>query len=212
MIYNFKYSESYDRAEVCEYLSQKKFTRVIDLGACAASWSSPFITHYADVMQHENSSLISFLGSICSYDIWNKILDDVDKNGKYDFAICTHTLEDISSPGLVCEMLPKIAKEGYIAVPSKFIEMRKHEGPYFGWIHHRWLFNKEGNDFVAYPKLPFVEYTDTASRIFRGRDIERSVDLSFFWSDSFEMKIANNDYMGPDVPSVVRYFGGLTED
>jgi hypothetical protein len=211
MIHNFKYGNGYV-SEVYEYLSQSKHKRVIDIGASGYGWSSPFITHYADINQHPNSNLISFLGNICSYELWSKILDDVDKNGKYDFAICTHTLEDICNPGLVCELLPKIANGGYIAVPSKFKEMTRHEGSYFGWIHHRWIFNKEGNRFVAYPKLPFVEYTDIASRIFQGRDIEQTSDLSFFWSDSFEMEIANDDYMGPGTAAVMGYFNRLVED
>jgi hypothetical protein len=217
MITNFKYSTSHNRTEVVDYLISRKFARVIDVGASAASWSIPHITHYADIVKLGDSHLIGFHGSICSYTFWEKILADVSINGKFDFAICSHTLEDISSPQLVCEMLPLIAKEGYIAVPSKFVELRNHEGanhslPYLGYIHHRWIFNKEGNEFVAYPKLPVVEHIDVARCIFSGRDIEQSVDLNFFWADSFELKIVNGDFMGPGIDAVFGFYDRLQQD
>lgn len=211
MIYNFKYSDTLDRTEVIRYLQEKKYARVIDIGASASSWSTPYITHYADILEHSNSSLHAFTGSICSYHTWKQILDDVQANGKFDFVICTHTLEDISSPQLVCDLLPLIANEGYVAVPSKYKELVKHEGPYFGWIHHRWIFNKEGNDFVAYPKLALTEYINIPS-LLKGNENSNSTDLSFFWKDNFVLNIANNDYMGPDVESVVRYFYALGND
>jgi hypothetical protein len=212
MIYNFKYVKRHDRTEVIEYLSEKNFTRVIDLGACAASWSTSYITHYADVQRHSNSNLHGFVGSICTFNVWEEILKDVEQHGKYDFVICSHTLEDISSPQLVCEMMPKIANEGFIAVPCKYSELKKHEGSYYGYIHHRWIFNKEGNEFVAYPKLNFIEYSDITNKLFTGRDVEDSLEISFFWKDTFKMKVINGDYMGPNISSVIGYFNGLCTD
>ena len=58
-----------------------------------------------------------------------------------DFAICSHTLEDIRDPLWVCAELVRVAKRGYIEVPSREWESsRGHEGArQVGLSHHRWL-------------------------------------------------------------------------
>jgi 2-polyprenyl-3-methyl-5-hydroxy-6-metoxy-1,4-benzoquinol methylase len=133
---------------------------------------------------------------------------DVKKNGLFDFAICSHVLEDIASPQFVSEMLCKIAKEGFIAVPSKNIELsREINGPYLGHVHHRWIYNKENNKFVAYPKLNFLEFCDHSDII---NKFYHTIDeLCFFWKDNFELNVINNDFMGPNVESVYGYFNNL---
>src|SRR3954470_298677 len=57
-----------------------------------------------------------------------------------DFAICSHTLEDIRDPVWVCSELNRVAKAGYIEVPSRLEEQSYGvHGPWVGWSHHRWL-------------------------------------------------------------------------
>ena len=62
------------------------------------------------------------------YDTWEPIFDYVDKNGKFDFSICSHTLEDLNAPKQVMINLQKISNAGLIAFPSKYMEMKKWEG------------------------------------------------------------------------------------
>jgi hypothetical protein len=64
-----------------------------------------------------------------------------------DFAICSHTLEDIRDPLWVCSELIRVAKRGYIEVPSRESETcRGLERPNeVGLSHHRWLIDIEGN-------------------------------------------------------------------
>lgn len=50
------------------------------------------------------------------------LLDYVDRHGKFDFVICSHTLEDLNLPEAVCSLINKIGKGGYIPVPSKYAE------------------------------------------------------------------------------------------
>jgi methyltransferase family protein len=57
-----------------------------------------------------------------------------------DFAICSHTLEDLRDPVWVCSELVRVAKAGYIEVPSRLEEQSWGvNGDFVGWSHHRWL-------------------------------------------------------------------------
>ena len=208
MKYDFKYTNE-DKSEVIDFLQIKKFERVIDIGASAYAWSTDYLTHYVDIVPWNNAKCMGFVGNICLYSTWEPILEDVKNNGKFDFAICSHTLEDISCPQLVCEMMCKIAKEGFVAVPSKYVELSRNiNGPYYGHIHHRWIYNKEGDEFVAYPKLNFIEHRDWSDITQKHQGNE----LRFYWKDDFSLEISNNDYMGPNIPSVINYFNNLRTD
>jgi hypothetical protein len=57
-----------------------------------------------------------------------------------DFAICSHTLEDLRDPVWVCAELARVAKAGYVEVPSRLEEQSFGvHGPWVGWSHHHWL-------------------------------------------------------------------------
>lgn len=61
-------------------------------------------------------------------------------DGQFDFAMCTHTLEDVRDPVWVCSELNRVARAGYIEVPSRLEEHSYGvQGPWVGWGHHRWL-------------------------------------------------------------------------
>lgn len=47
---------------------------------------------------------------------WEQVLEHVKQHGKFDFAICTHTLEDLAFPQVPLVMLGRIAHEGFVAV------------------------------------------------------------------------------------------------
>ena len=71
-----------------------------------------------------------------------------------DFAICSHTLEDVRDPVWVCAELNRVAKAGYIEVPSRLEEQSYGvHGPWVGWSHHRWLVDvRPGSiEFVSKP-------------------------------------------------------------
>ncbi|TMM08029.1 MAG: class I SAM-dependent methyltransferase [Actinobacteria bacterium] len=59
---------------------------------------------------------------------------------QFDFAVCSHTLEDVRDPVWVGSELQRVAAEGYIEVPSLREELTYGiHGPWVGWSHHRWL-------------------------------------------------------------------------
>ena len=76
---------------------------------------------------------------------------------QFDFAICSHTLEDVRDPIYVCSELVRVAKAGYIEVPSRLEEQSYVQGKWIGWGHHRWLIDVDQEashiDFVFKPHL-----------------------------------------------------------
>jgi hypothetical protein len=215
MIYNINISNG-SRYEVIQYILQKKAQgkfKVIDIGGIYSGWSSPYIDAIIDIncnlFDNSNCKNIKFF----NFDITNpnnyiEINEYILQNGKFDFAICTHVLEDIMNPGFVCEQIAKIANEGYIAFPSKFRELCRFEGQYRGYIHHRWIFdiNITKNEVIAYPKINYIE-----NYIFdRIANISDNIqDLSFFWKNNIEMKYLNSNFLGPNVEAVIGYYNNL---
>jgi SAM-dependent methyltransferase len=62
-----------------------------------------------------------------------------------DFVVCSHTLEDVRDPLRVCREMIRIARAGYIEVPSRLEEQAYGiQGPWVGWGHHRWLIDVRG--------------------------------------------------------------------
>lgn len=62
------------------------------------------------------------------------------ENDQFEFAICSHTLEDVRDPVWVCQELQRVAAAGYIEVPSRLQEQAPYvQGRHVGWGHHHWL-------------------------------------------------------------------------
>lgn len=112
-------------------------------------------------------------------------------DGQFDFAICSHTLEDIRDPVFVCSELQRVAKAGYIEVPSRLMEQSLGvTGPWAGWRHHRWLTDVRADP----PAIQFVLKThglDTRpGEVFppgfsRTLTAEEQV-LTLWWEGAFE--------------------------
>jgi hypothetical protein len=70
---------------------------------------------------------------------------------QFDFAICSHTLEDLRDPVWVAAELQRVAAAGYIEVPALREELTYGiQGPWVGWGHHHWLalVSDHGIEFV----------------------------------------------------------------
>lgn len=77
-------------------------------------------------------------------------------DGAFDFAVCSHTLEDVRDPVWVCSELSRVARAGYVEVPSRLDEQSYGvQGPWVGWGHHHWLIGvvDGGLEFVFKPHL-----------------------------------------------------------
>ena len=186
-----------------------KFT-VVDIGGSVNGWSTPYIDALVDFNAPDNlpNYITHYQCDITHPDSWKKILEDVNKNEKFDFCICTHTLEDIMNPGFVCEQMSKISRAGYIAVPSKHRELSRFEySCYRGYIHHRWIFTIHDNKCIGFPKINYIDSVNTFDAV---ADISPSkYDLSFYWKGEIKIHYLNNNYLGPSVGHVVNYYNQL---
>jgi hypothetical protein len=135
---------------------------VLDVGGWASPW--PRADWVIDVMPYETRGLYGARDpgaerfgaatwvrrDVCEREPW-PFADD-----EFAFAVCSHTLEDVRDPVFVCAELNRVARAGYIEVPSRLEEQSWGvAGPYVGWSHHRWLVELDAGrvEFVAKPHV-----------------------------------------------------------
>lgn len=114
------------------------------------------------------------------------------RDKQFDFVICSHTLEDIRDPVAVCAEINRVAKAGYIEVPSRLVESTKGvERPFYcGYYHHRWLCETEGTkiSFLFKPAMlsAYRRFHFSAGPL---RKINPAYEWSgFFFEGSFEFE------------------------
>jgi hypothetical protein len=141
-----------------------------------------------------------------SKDTW--IQDDLNlpeawsrfRDGEFDFAICSHLLEDVRDPLFVCRQLIRVAKAGYIECPSRFRECAKSYAGELnsGYNHHRWILDLIDGALVFTPKLGwahFIDYLGEARRHYL--QDRRSLFVGVFWQGPFDYyeRFPKGDYI-----------------
>lgn len=191
------------RKRIFDYVATRKsleeFT-VVDVGGSAVGWSLPISDAFIDINGCDTAKL-QFTMDICRKENWRKVLDYVETNGKFDYCICTHTLEDIYNPYLVLDMMPLIAKSGIITVPSVKTETNFIENVnWSGYIHHRYMFGQSQGSMVVAPKLPVVE--KIASRV----TLTEVEEIMFEWETKIPYTVFMDNYLGPNTDTVLKEF------
>jgi len=210
MLYNIKISNG-NRVDVINYINLCRQInpnyRVVDVGGSHGGWSAPYVNAIIDFNDiPSQTSIKHFKCDITNPNDYNEIMAHIEENGKFDFCICTHTLEDIMNPVFVCEQIEKISKEGYIAFPSKYRELARIEGYYRGYIHHRWIFIPKEDYILSFPKINYIE-DPTFNKV---ANADNNVcDLSFYWKTHIKIKYVNNNYLGPSAYAVISYYNEL---
>lgn len=168
---------------------------VLDIGG----WAKPFARAdwVMDLMPYESRGLYGgdhrgeerfgpetwICRDICDRDPYPFEDDEID------FVICSHTLEDIRDPIWVCREMSRIAKAGYIEVPSR-LEEQSHgiRGDWTGWGHHRWLIDiDEGR--IEFVFKPGVVHEGDAYRFpnwFYSQLTEEERVQTLWWQGGFE--------------------------
>ena len=120
---------------------------------------------------------------ICDHEPWPF------EDGQFDFVTCAHTLEDVRDPIWVCHELIRVARAGYIEVPSRLEEHTYgFQGPWVGWGHHRWLIEIEANRIEFVMKHHVIhgpEGNHFPSSFYARLDDDQKAQ-TLWWEDSFE--------------------------
>jgi methyltransferase family protein len=122
---------------------------------------------------------------ICARDPW-PFADD-----QFDFVICSHTLEDVRDPVWVCSELARVAKAGYIEVPSRLEEQSYgFQGPWVGWGHHHWLtdLTEDGLEFVFKHHVLQGQPQSQFPETFRQQLTPEQRVLTLWWKDTFTVR------------------------
>lgn len=179
--------------------------RVIDVGGVVNGWSAPIVDTIVDI--NSGPKVISV--DICNHESWEKVLTLVEQRGKFEFSICTHTLEDVYDPFITLDMLPRIAKRGIITAPSIRTELSNVESSFWlGYIHHRWVFSQENGQMLIIPKLGMLEALARNKMTYQ-KDTE---EIWYEWEDTIPYKIFMNNYLGPDAKTVIKNYSKLIDE
>jgi len=153
--------------------------KTIDIGASAQFWSYPECKFVADIVEIQEEGVKFFNFNIQNKDTWSELISYVEEHGKFDFSICSHTLEDVLTPVDLLNLLPKISKRGYIAVPSKYdVFSFLWNNKYRGNAHHKQIIDVKDDMICIYPKYPFIEVYDESDEILKSSS---GKELVVFW-------------------------------
>lgn len=212
MISDIALQNNHDRSRVAAYVSVRRAAgpfRVIEVGGFLPMQGIR-ADAIVDCQDPKIDGAVFFKGDISQPDVWDQVSTHTRKYGLFDFCLCSHTIEDIANPKLACDRMQKIAKAGYIAVPSRHVEFCRFEGQYRGYYHHRWIFTlTKDKEFIAFPKLGLLDYENQFDVLQDGG----LIDFSFFWRDTIDLRIINGDFLGPSRSEMLKYYNhGLTSD
>jgi SAM-dependent methyltransferase len=199
--------------------------RVLDVGG----WAAPLnrADWVIDLMPYETRGALApdgvgpgparftpetwVVADICARQPW-PFADDF-----FDFAVCTFTLEDVRDPVRVCEEISRVARAGYVEVPSLLDELtwRNPEpsgGPWVGHAHHRWLCTQADGELVFLSKFHSLHARRRArvppswARQLSGR--ERVIALCWEGSIAARERPAIDDYPFAELErAIVERFG-----
>lgn len=207
MLYNVSNTEL-QREAVLSFIREQGFKRVVDVGGGLGPWACDVVTHYIDAQSREQVLAVGVDKRICEAvflqcDIgvpstWSEVMYELDHNGKFDFVICTQTLEHIGTPDIAIGLLQKLGDFGFVSVPSKYTELKRgvqftNEGlvrcgvegrpsvegsPWRGFLPHKWICTAREGNLWFWPKLNFLEYLGGLEWVDKW---PFDVELSFWW-------------------------------
>jgi hypothetical protein len=187
MIKNWNYNYvGGKRNDVKKIISDNGY-KSIDIGASAMYWSYPECKYVADSLVISKEGTTFFEINLEDKSTWKDLLSYVETNGKFDFSICSHTLEDVFNPLELINLLNTISVSGFVAIPSKYDEFSfLYQNNYRGNAHHKQFFDVVNDMLVVYPKFSWTERDNRSDEILKHN---KGNELSFFWENDIPIKI-----------------------
>jgi hypothetical protein len=174
---------------------------VVDIGGQIGDRREGLVDFIADINAEDSYNSMKF--DVCS----EQNLDELMHKGRFDFAICTHTLEDVCYPIAALEWLPSIARSGIITMPSASLELTRNvEGPWLGYIHHRWIFDYVDGRMLVVPKINALETMILGDGLGFKND---QTEIQFWWTTDIEFDVFMDNYLGPNVNTIYNSYLGF---
>jgi hypothetical protein len=155
---NIVYSSNRGKSapHVLDYLKSCKIKqpglKVVDLGGAYNPWSRDVADTFVDMNFVTGVDLIH--GDLHDPAIWTEL-----RSRKFDFCICSHTLEDVRDPLFILSEIKKSFQHGYLAMPNKHVEFSHVESPhYVGYGHHRWIYTLMDDELRVVAKFPAANF------------------------------------------------------
>jgi hypothetical protein len=187
MIKEWGYNSSSGKREDVKKFVRENDLKAIDIGASAMYWSYPECKYVADSVEIRRDGVTFFKINLEDKNTWTSLLNYVEENGKFDFSICSHTLEDIFNPLDLISLLEIISYRGFIAMPSKYDEFSfLFENKYRGNAHHKQFFDVVDNKLIVYPKFSWIETNTKSDSIV---NLDKGRELRFFWETDIPVNI-----------------------
>jgi ubiquinone/menaquinone biosynthesis C-methylase UbiE len=192
--------------EIIKKLKIKSSDRVLDIGGSMRQHGEIKVDTLADMIRPENapygpSKLLA--KNFTEVDITKDKLPFKDK--EFDVCLCTHVLEDLTSPFLVMEEMARVTKRGLIVTPSMGEDMVFTPIDYTDWLtgarrvsgqaHHKWFFVKEKDVLKVIPKNFSILYTKDFQIVeWRGEK-----EMVYEWSGSIKYK----EFIGINIHNLI---------
>jgi hypothetical protein len=187
MIDSWSYNAIGGKRDYVKSYIQNKSHKTIDVGGSAMYWSYPECKFVADSLVISKDDTTFFQINLENKNTWSDLLNYVEINGKFDFSICSHTLEDVFNPLDLINLLETISVSGFVAVPSKYDEFSfLYQNNYRGNAHHKQFFDVVEDTLVVYPKFSWTERDQRSDEILKHN---KGNELSFFWKEKIPVKI-----------------------
>lgn len=184
-----------------------KGLKIIDIGG-ANSFAHGYLDAVVDIRQPQAAANHYFVGDVCDTDVWDDIFKHVKNHGKWDYAICTHTLEDLTNPVFAAKRISMIAKAGVCITPSKYREFARFQDTGArGFMHHFWIFDVLDGVYTCWPKHNFIEHSryDGISR-----KLPDNEELIIEWEGEIGLEQINNGMpFGTDIMSGEQHMNHL---
>ena len=124
------------------------------------------------------------------------------KDKEFDFVIASHVIEHVEDIDFFIKELQRVAKKGYIEVPTKLEDNLVFENK----NDHVWHmdFDDVNNKLIITKRTQFIEPILTVSSIKKfNKNFRKSLVIELFWEDKIDYTIQSHDIVNENKVSIL---------